>query len=90
MSDATLTKAQGLLLLRELATNEAFRLRYEEKPAAALTEIGVPHETIVNLPAACLASCKLAGAAEMEAALKELQADAVGRYLTMHPPQAKI
>lgn len=60
MSDAVLTNDQTLKLLRELATNHGFRQRYEEKPAAALLEIGVPATTIANLPAACLAPQKLA------------------------------
>ena len=56
MTDAVLTKKQGLALLQELRTNPGFRRRFAEKPAAALLEIGVPHETIVNLNARCLAS----------------------------------
>jgi putative modified peptide len=60
MSDATLTTAETIKLLLELATNDAFRQRYAEKPAAALVELGVPYETVVNLNAACLASTGLA------------------------------
>jgi putative modified peptide len=59
VSDAVLTNEQALKLLTELATNGGFRQRYSEKPAAALLEIGVPATTIANLPAACLAPCKL-------------------------------
>lgn len=55
MTDAVLTKKQGLVLLAELRTNAGFRRRFAEKPAAALLEIGVPAETIVNLNARCLA-----------------------------------
>ena len=55
MAHATLTKAQGIALLKELTSNDAFRQRFTEKPAAALLELGVPAETIVNLDPACLA-----------------------------------
>jgi putative modified peptide len=55
MSDAVLTHDQATKLLRELEVNSGFRQRYEEKPAAAMLEIGIPATTIANLPAACLA-----------------------------------
>jgi putative modified peptide len=55
MSDAVLTHEQAIKLIRELETNGAFRQRYEEKPAAAMLELGIPATTIANLPAACLA-----------------------------------
>jgi hypothetical protein len=54
MSDAVLTNEQGIMVLTELITNPGFRQRYEDKPAAALLEIGIPAATIANLPAACL------------------------------------
>ena len=59
MSDAALTNEQALKLLLELATNDGFRQRFEAKPAAALVELGIPHETVVNLNAACLAPLNL-------------------------------
>jgi len=55
MSDAVLTHDQATKLLTELFQNPGFRARYEEKPAAAMLEIGIPAATIANLPAACLA-----------------------------------
>lgn len=60
MSDAVLTNAQLMKLLLELSTNDGFRQRYAEKPAAALVELGVPHEVVVNINAACLAPTGLA------------------------------
>jgi putative modified peptide len=54
MSDAALTNEQALKVLIELESNASFRQRYEDKPAAALLEIGIPAATIANLPAACL------------------------------------
>ena len=59
MSDAVLTNEQSLRVLTELLTNAGFRQRYEEKPAAALLEIGIPAATIANLPAACLVAAAI-------------------------------
>lgn len=59
MSDSVLTHDQAAKLLRELETNSAFAARYQDKPAAAMLEIGIPATTIANLPAACLARCTL-------------------------------
>ena len=56
MADSSLSREHSLALLHKLATDDGFRNRYEQKPAAALAELGVPHETIVNLKASCLAS----------------------------------
>jgi putative modified peptide len=59
MSDSALTIEQASKLLRELKSNAAFAARYQDKPAAAMLEIGIPATTIANLPAACLARCGL-------------------------------
>lgn len=90
MSDAVLTKAQGIALLRELATNDAFRTRFEEKPAAALVELGIPAHTVVNLPAACQVPRKIADAKSMLAALDELEKDVSDACLTMSPPKVSF
>ena len=50
---------QALQVLTELLTNPGFRQRYEEKPAAALLEIGIPAATIANLAAACLVAHRI-------------------------------
>ena len=60
MADSKLSREHSLALLHKLATDDGFRSRYEQKPAAALAELGVPHETIVNLKASCLVSLTLA------------------------------
>lgn len=91
MSDAVLTNEQTLKLLRELATNEGFRQRYEEKPAAALLEIGVPATTIANLPAACLAARKLQeDAAAFKAAEQALMKDGFGTAASMIIPTLRL
>ena len=60
MADSSLSREHSLALLQKLATDDGFRSRFEQKPAAALAELGVPHDTIVNLNAACLSSRTLA------------------------------
>ena len=93
MTDAVLTKQQGLTLLMELRTNPGFRRRFAEKPAAALLEIGVPAETIVNLSARCLAPRKaddFATAEQLKTTHDALQSDADTESLSMVVPHATI
>lgn len=79
MSDATLTHAQAASLLAELATNDAFRARFQEKPAAALVELGIPHETVINLKASCLLPQRLADKDVFKRACDQLtEAEIVG------------
>src|SRR6185312_13659689 len=60
MADSKLSREHSLALLHKLANDDGFRSRYEQKPAAALAELGVPHETIANLKGSCLAPASLA------------------------------
>lgn len=93
MTDAVLTKKQGLTLLQELISNQAFRLRFSEKPAAALLEIGVPPETIVNLNPQCLAPRKadeLASPEKLARTRGELEKDEAQVCLSMWIPSAKL
>jgi putative modified peptide len=90
MSHATLTTAETLKLLLELATNDAFRERYAEKPAAALVELGVPYTTVVNLDAACLSPCKLASKEEFAESHRQFQGSDVERTQSMAIPQLRL
>lgn len=91
MTDAVLTKVQGVTLLQELISNDAFRRRFAEKPAAALLEIGIPAETIVNLNPTCLAPVQnLANAAALQTALDALAKDGAHACLSMWVPSVKI
>lgn len=90
MSDAALTNEQALKLLLELATNDGFRQRFEEKPAAALVELGIPHETVINLNSACLTSTKLASKAEFAATHKRLGAEAAAWCSQMIVPTLRL
>jgi putative modified peptide len=90
MTDAVLTRKQGLALLQELRTNPGFRRRFAEKPAAALLELGVPHETIVNLNARCLSSRRAEDFGDLDKAFAALQDDADTESLSMVVPHATI
>ena len=89
-TNASLSHEHSLALLHKLATDDDFRSRYEQKPAAALAELGVPHETIVNLKASCLASTSLADKAHFESAHVQLAAAATDQCLTMIIPTVKM
>ena len=93
MADAVLTKKQGLILLQELISNAGFRRRFAEKPAAALLEIGVPAETVVNLSPKCLAPRKesdLALPADLQTAHDQLQKSDDQVMLSMLIPNARV
>lgn len=90
MSDAVLTNEQALKLLHELSANDGFRTRFEEKPAAALVEIGIPHETVINLNSACLAPMQLAGKGEFAKAYKRLGNDAAAWCSQMIVPTLRL
>ena len=89
MSDAVLTNEQATLLLNELAKNDGFRARFEAKPAAALVELGIPHETVVNLNAACLAPTQLIPKERFAAALSEFSANMAKACLSMVTPNLR-
>lgn len=90
MTDAVLTKKQGLALLQELRNNPGFRRRFAEKPAAALLELGIPHETIVNLNARCLAPRRADDFGDLDKAHAALESDANTESLSMIVPNASI
>lgn len=89
MSDAVLTNEQGVKVLNELKTNPGFLQRYQEKPAAALLEIGIPATTIANLPAACLAPHSV-DVSKVAVALKELESKAFTASASMAIPNIRM
>lgn len=90
MADSQLSREHSLALLNILATDDGFRSRFEEKPAAALAELGVPHETIVNLKASCLASNSLADKTHFVEAHQELSNAAADCCVQMIIPNQKL
>ncbi|MEO5561586.1 MAG: NHLP-related RiPP peptide [Dokdonella sp.] len=90
MSDASLTTADTLKLLYELASNDQFRQRYADKPAAAMVELGIPHETVINLNASCLAPCGLASKDSFKEAHAQYLNSDVARTQSMAIPQLRL
>jgi putative modified peptide len=90
MSDSSLTNEQAKKLLHELSSNNAFRARFEEKPAAALVELGIPHETVIQLPAACLAPLRLKPTEEFAKAHADFKNADASTCLSMVPPQLRV
>lgn len=90
MADSTLSREHSLALLHKLSTDDGFRSRFEQKPAAALAEMGVPHETIVNLKATCLAPSTLADKTHFVQAHQELANAAAEACLSMSSPNSKL
>ena len=89
MSDAALTNEQIAQILVELLTNAGFRARYEDKPAAALLEIGVPAATIANLPAACLLPQRI-DTKKLAAAPKQVAAKSFSASASMAIPNIRM
>ena len=90
MADSKLSREHSLALLHKLANDDGFRSRYEQKPAAALAELGVPQETIVNLKASCLAPASLPGKEHLQAAHAQFANVATDQYLTMTWPTLDV
>jgi len=90
MADSKLSREHSLALLHKLANDDGFRSRYEQKPAAALAELGVPHETIVNLKATCLAPTTLADKAHFSTAHQHLTSAATTYCLDFVVPNVKL
>ncbi|HEY9112160.1 MAG TPA: NHLP-related RiPP peptide [Rhodanobacteraceae bacterium] len=90
MADSKLSREHSLALLHKLATDDDFRSRYEQKPAAALAELGVPLNTIVNLKASCLASTSLADKDHFMKAHGELNNMAAENCLMMVIPNPQL
>lgn len=90
MADSKLSREHSLALLQKLATDDDYRARYEEKPAAALAELGVSLETIVNLKASCLTSTSLASKEHFQTAQAELSVAAADQCLIMIVPTVKM
>ncbi|MGH8147962.1 MAG: NHLP-related RiPP peptide [Rhodanobacteraceae bacterium] len=90
MTDSQLSREHSLALLHKLATDDGFRSRYEQKPAAALAELGVPLETIVNLKASCLAAVSLADKSHFTRAHEELSNASAENCLMMVIPNPRL
>lgn len=90
MTDATLTEDQALALLHKLAKDDDFRARFEDKPAKALTEIGLAPGTIIELRGHCLDRVELAPKIVFRAALDTLDKDVIAATMTMLAPRMSL
>ena len=90
MADTALTKEHGLALLTKLAHDDAFRGHFEQKPAEAMLQLGIPAETICRLPAKCLCPRKVASKVEMENGRKQLAEERETAFLVLSIPSPKL
>jgi putative modified peptide len=90
MADSKLSREHSLALLHKLATDDGFRNRYEQSPAAALAEIGVPSDVITSFMSSCETSGPLASKdrfAEARRRLLDADADAC---VQMYVPDPRL
>ena len=90
MADSKLSREHSLALLHKLATDDGFRSRYEQKPAAALAEIGVPSETIARFMASCKTSGQLASKERFAIAKQQLSDASAEACVQMIIPDPKL
>jgi putative modified peptide len=90
MADTTLNKQQLAALYQKLATDDEFRSLYEKQPAKAMAQLGIPADTIVNLPGAHLTPVKLADKSNFASAHQELLAQSAEAYLCMIVPNLRL
>lgn len=90
MADSKLSREHSLALLHKLATEDSFRNRFEQKPAAALAEVGVPPETVANFMASCVTSGQLASKEKFAAARKKLLDASAEACIQMYIPDPRL
>lgn len=90
MPDSKLSREHSLALLQKLATDDAFRNRYEVNPATALAEVGVPQDVIDALHAASKSPLRLAPKTAFAAALEHYRQGVAEVCLCQITPQVKL
>ncbi|MBE5316453.1 MAG: NHLP-related RiPP peptide [Xanthomonadales bacterium] len=86
---ASLPQEAGLSLLKRLASDDAFRARFEKNPQAALEEVGVPQGVIAELKSACLAPRALADKGVFEALAGDVATAQYREAMSMFVPTIK-
>jgi len=87
---ASLSREHSLELMQKLATDDGYRSRFEQRPAAALAELGVPDETIANLNPLCLVEVRLADKERFVEARKQLGEAAAHVCVGMNIPTVAL
>lgn len=90
MKKAMLPGDDGIVLMRRLATDDAFRDRFEADPASAMTEAGVSRSAIDNLDASCCQKIELAPKAHFAKLLDDVDSDLFQVAMSMHVQKLKI
>jgi putative modified peptide len=90
MTDSKLSREHSLALLHKLATDDGFRIRYEQAPAAALAELGVPPATITHVTTNCRVSGTLAEKAAFAQARQQLLAAGAEACVQMAVPDPRL
>ena len=86
----SLSKVQGIALLTRLVEDVLFRTRFEQSPADALAELGVPALQIATLRPACLSPRPLAHNDVLKATQQRLSADLDSSVLSFVIPTLKL
>ena len=90
MSNTRLQKEHELNLLKRLSTDDAYRARFEQNPADALGELGVPAEQVAALDPASLKPGKLADKTQIAAAHSRLSDDNLKGTVCMVLPFLRV
>ncbi len=89
MSSVRLPKAQELDVLNRLSTDDGFRARFEQDPAAALKEAGVADADIAKLDPVNLKAGKLADKAAIAATRDKLANDNISDHVCLIIPMLR-
>ena len=90
MAGPNVSKAQMLDLLGRLASDDAFRGRFEKNPPASLAEVGIPPDQIKGFPEDHTRPGKIAPKSDFEAARKRLVNQAGEECLCMIIPGLRL
>jgi len=90
MSGTRLPKEHELNLLKKLSSDDAYRARFENSPADALKEIGVPDSTVSSLDPASLKPGQLADKSAIADAHSKLDQQSLLGHACMVFPMLRL
>jgi putative modified peptide len=90
MADSKLSREHSLALLHKLASDDGFRSRFEQEPAAAMNEVGVPPETTANFMTSCNTSGRLASKERFSVARQQLLDASADACIQMAIPDPQL
>jgi putative modified peptide len=89
-ASASLSRAQGMALLKRLAEDDVFRALYAADPASALVLMGVEAQTVAMLDRKCLRERQLATKQVFAALLNDVGSAATCVAMSMEVPTVSI